>query len=424
MSHWLDSCGDLTAPCVLVTVAAVDGSGPRESGAKMIVMADGQVDTIGGGHLEHKACEMAREMLVGGPARRFERFALGPGLGQCCGGVVYLAFEVLDCAAQDGLDVVRERLQRGEDTWRLAPLDENVQLLLLNAEGETVYDARHAQHSPRPQAGEGSGVRAVEPSLVSKWPSQITTSLTPCPSPACGRGKRGLPIIFAPDRPCHIVRDASGRRWLIDPCRAHRPHLVLFGAGHVGAAIVRFLGELPCRVTWVDERDDLFPTQIPSNVQIEATDTPEVVADAAPAGSTFLVLTHSHALDQKLSEHILRRPGSDWFGLIGSRTKRMQFEHRLAERGIARAKLDAMVCPIGVPGIAGKEPAVIAAAVAAQLLQVWEAQTRAVPLDAQPQDAAAQTLVPPPSQLSAQALSQAPASTLDQDSGPGKTAAA
>ena len=187
---------------------------------------------------------------------------------------------------------------------------------------------------------------------------------------------------------------------------------------------MRFLGELPCRVTWVDERDDLFPTQIPSNVQIEATDTPEVVADAAPAGSTFLVLTHSHALDQKLSEHILRRPGSDWFGLIGSRTKRMQFEHRLAERGIARAKLDAMVCPIGVPGIAGKEPAVIAAAVAAQLLQVWEAQTRAVPLDAQPQDAAAQTLVPPPSQLSAQALSQAPASTLDQDSGPGKTAAA
>lgn len=221
-----------------------------------------------------------------------------------------------------------------------------------------------------------------------------------------------LPVVFTPARPCHIMRDASGKRWLVDPCRAYRPHLVLFGAGHVGAAIVRFLAELPCRVTWIDERDDLFPAQVPANVHIEATDTPEVIADSAPAGSTFLVLTHSHALDQKLSEHILKRPGNDWFGLIGSRTKRMQFEHRLSERGVARAKLDAMVCPIGVPGIAGKEPAVIAAAVAAQLLQVWETQARAVPLDAQPQE------------VPAQATTNAPGPALDQAGAPGKSAAA
>lgn len=339
MSHWLDICRDTTAPCVLVTVAAVDGSGPRETGAKMIVTMDGQADTIGGGHLEHKACEMAREMLRdNAPLRRFERFALGPSLGQCCGGVVYLAFEVLDQAAQRDVDIVRERLQRGEDTWRIVPLDDALPMQLLEETG--------------------------------------------APS---------LPIIFTPGRPAHIMRDASGKRWLVDPCRAHRPRLVLFGAGHVGAAIVRALAELPCRITWVDERDDLFPAQVPANVRIEATDMPEAVADAAPAGSTFLVLTHSHALDQKLSEHILSRGGNDWFGLIGSRTKRMQFEHRLAERGIARAKLDAMVCPIGVPGIAGKEPAVIAAAVVAQLLQVWDAAARAVPpLDAQPAQPARQ----------------------------------
>lgn len=357
MSHWLDICLDMTTPCVLVTVAAVDGSGPRESGAKMIVTAGSQIDTIGGGHLELKACEMAREMLRAPlPARRFERFALGPGLGQCCGGVVYLAFEGFDCAAQAGLPVVRERLQRGEDTWRLVALDEGLPVVLLNEDSGVVSEVSHTQHSPVPLAVEGG--REYEP-----------------------------PVRFTPAKPCHIMRDAAGKRWLVDPCRAHRPHLVLFGAGHVGAAIVRFLAELPCRVTWVDERDDLFPTHIPSNVQIEATDTPEVVADDAPAGSTFLVLTHSHALDQKLSEHILQRRGNDWFGLIGSRTKRMQFEHRLAERGIARAKLDAMVCPIGVAGIAGKEPPVIAAAVVAQLLQVWEAQARAVPQDAQPAQA-------------------------------------
>ncbi len=375
----------MTAPCVLITVAVVDGSGPRESGAKMIVTMDGQIDTIGGGHLEHKACEMAREMLrQSSPARRFERFALGPGLGQCCGGVVYLAFEVLDCFAQEELTVVRRRLQQGVDTWRLIPLDEDLPVMLLNEDGKSISEAGVDQPSPRPQAGEGPGVRGVVLSAAPEKQGQIAVPLIPYHSHACGRGGLVPPVIFTPAKPCHVMRDASGKRWLVDPCRAHRRHLVLFGAGHVGTAIVRFLAELPCRVTWVDERDDLFPTQVPANVQIEATDTPEVIADTAEEGSTFLVLTHSHTLDQKLSEHILQRPGNDWFGLIGSRTKRMQFEHRLIERGIARAKLDAMVCPIGVPGIAGKEPPVIAAAVVAQLLQVWEAQARAVPLHAQP----------------------------------------
>jgi xanthine dehydrogenase accessory factor len=396
MSHWLDICLDMSAPCVLVTVAAVDGSGPRESGAKMIVTMDGQIDTIGGGHLEHKACEMAREILNSpAPVRRFERFALGPSLGQCCGGVVYLAFELLDCAAQAELSVVHERLQRGEDTWRLVALDEGLPVVLLDEDSKVISEVGHTQHSPLPLAGEGEagrvGERELEASHALKKPGHPGRSLSPWPSrpahPARGRGEYGAPVLFTPTKPCHIMRDAAGKRWLIDPCRAHRPHLVLFGAGHVGAAIVRFLAELPCRVTWVDERDDLFPMQVPSNVQIEATDTPETVADDAPAGSTFLVLTHSHALDQKLSEHILQRAGNDWFGLIGSRTKRMQFEHRLAERGITRAKLDAMVCPIGVAGIAGKEPPVIAAAVVAQLLQVWEAQARAVPQDAQPAQA-------------------------------------
>jgi xanthine dehydrogenase accessory factor len=130
-------------------------------------------------------------------------------------------------------------------------------------------------------------------------------------------------------------------------------------------------------VTWVDERDDLFPAVVPANVTIEATDTPEAMVDAAPSGASFLVMTHSHALDQRLAESILRRADVGWFGLIGSRTKRMQFEHRMRERGIAADRLAAMVCPIGIPGITGKEPATIAASVGAQLLLVWETAGRA-----------------------------------------------
>jgi xanthine dehydrogenase accessory factor len=182
-----------------------------------------------------------------------------------------------------------------------------------------------------------------------------------------------LPL-FARDRGTHVMQEQDGRRWLVDLVAAPRAHLVLFGAGHVGTAVVRALAELPCRVTWVDEREDLFPSDVPANVTIEATDTPEAVVACAPQGASYLVMTHSHALDQQLSEAILSRPGVGWFGLIGSNTKRKQFEHRLKARGIDPARIEAMVCPIGLPGIAGKQPAVIAASVAAQLLQVWEAQ--------------------------------------------------
>ncbi len=179
--------------------------------------------------------------------------------------------------------------------------------------------------------------------------------------------------LFARARGTHVMQEQDGRRWLVDVIDAPRAHLTLFGAGHVGAAIVKALADMPCTVTWVDERDDMFPPNVPANVTVEATDTPEALVDAAADGASFLVMTHSHALDQRLTEAIMARDGVHWFGLIGSHTKRKQFEHRLRAKGVPEPKIDAMVCPIGLPGIANKAPAVIAASVCAQLLTVWEA---------------------------------------------------
>lgn len=147
-------------------------------------------------------------------------------------------------------------------------------------------------------------------------------------------------------------------------------HVVLFGAGHVGHALVRLLGMLPCVVQWVDERDELFPDEVPANVQIEATDTPAAIVDAAPAGAYFIVMTHNHALDFDLTWRIMRRRDFAWFGLIGSKTKRVKFERRLLDRGVAPERLAEMVCPIGVPGIVDKAPSSIGLAVAAQLMQL------------------------------------------------------
>jgi xanthine dehydrogenase accessory factor len=331
----IDALASQAVPAVLVTVAQVAGSVPREPGAKMLVTAVAQFDTIGGGHLELRACEIACEMLAQ-PAvqldaqRRIERFPLGPSLGQCCGGVVHLAFERIDQVAYPVYRRLGERWRARCDSWRLLRLDAAQAPLLCDAGGRPLDAAASA----------------------------------------------ALPQV-EPDGTCRLLRDEAGGAWLLDPCRAHRPHLVLFGAGHVGAAIVRALAELPCHVTWVDEREEMFPAILPANVQVEATDTPETAVEAAPAGASFLVMTHSHALDQQLAEAILRRADAGWFGLIGSKTKRMQFEHRLAARGIAPERLAWMTCPIGLPGIEGKAPAVIAAAVCAQLLIVWQAQERA-----------------------------------------------
>ena len=168
---------------------------------------------------------------------------------------------------------------------------------------------------------------------------------------------------------------AALARW---PSAPPRFHLQLFGAGHVGRAIAQALAPLNVVVDWIDERDDEFPATFAANGSGDINDWPahirKVCVDAveaevatAPAGAFYLVLTHRHDLDQRISEAILARADFGFFGLIGSRTKRARFMHRFEQRGLDASR---MTCPIGLPGITGKEPAVIAASVVAQLLAV------------------------------------------------------
>ncbi|MGB4060777.1 MAG: xanthine dehydrogenase accessory protein XdhC [Burkholderiaceae bacterium] len=250
-------------PAVWVRVAEVQGSGPREVGAWMAVFAQGQVGTIGGGHLEWQALAHARAALAGAPLQARQRYALGPSLGQCCGGVVHLALQAVTAA----------------DT----------------------------------------------PALV-----QALTALA-------------------------------------------QP-LALFGGGHVGQALVQALAPLPFALTWVDSRDEIFPPHVPPTVVCEHSDPVQAAVRDLTPGSAVLIMSFSHAEDlDVLAECLLRqRRQADlrWIGLIGSQTKWASFRHRLAERGFAEAEWAQVACPIGLPGIAGKQPAVIAAAVAAQLLQV------------------------------------------------------
>lgn len=143
----------------------------------------------------------------------------------------------------------------------------------------------------------------------------------------------------------------------------------LFGAGHVGRALVKLLGDLPCRVTWIDSRPGAFPAALPANVTTLASALPVHEVALLPGRAAVLVMTHDHGLDLELVDAALRRP-FPFVGMIGSATKRARFLRRLAQRGLGPEALARFTCPIGLPGIGGKHPAEIAVAVAAQLLSL------------------------------------------------------
>jgi xanthine dehydrogenase accessory factor len=253
-------------PAVLVQVASTQGSVPREAGSWMAVFDDALVGTLGGGHLEFQAIARARAMLgaqaVQAPPATLERFALGPALGQCCGGVMHLRFEPV--SASDG------------------------------------------------------------------------------PSLALRLSGAWVPV-------------------------------ALFGGGHVGHALVQVLAPLPFQVSWIDSRDEVFPDRLPERVRCEHSEPVQAAVATLAPQSRVLIMSFSHAEDLAVVAACLRRQREKgdlpYIGLIGSKTKWAVFKHRLEARGFSAEELAHITCPIGVPGITGKEPEVIAVAVAAQLLQ-------------------------------------------------------
>jgi len=197
-----------------------------------------------------------------------------------------------------------------------------------------------------------------QPLAAWDWPVTLGPSLGQC----CGGA---LTLRFFP------LDSGSLTGWAAEPPRFH---LQLHGAGHVGRAIVKLLADLPCEALWVDEREDGFPAMpLPAHLRCCASAQPEEEVADAPAGAFFLVMTHSHALDFRICEAVLRRGDFGFLGLIGSASKKAGFLRRWRERGLSDAQLDRLVSPVGMPGIEGKAPEIIAVAVVAQLLQLASA---------------------------------------------------
>jgi xanthine dehydrogenase accessory factor len=141
-------------------------------------------------------------------------------------------------------------------------------------------------------------------------------------------------------------------------------NVMLFGAGHVGTEVAHILGRLPCSLTWIDPRPEVFPAVVAANTRAVIEEEPAWMVDEAAAGACYLVMTHSHALDLELVERILRRGDAAFVGLIGSETKAAKFRSRLLQKNLP---IDRLVCPVGLFK-GGKHPAEVAVSAVAQVL--------------------------------------------------------
>ncbi len=160
---------------------------------------------------------------------------------------------------------------------------------------------------------------------------------------------------------------------LYEPFLACDFHIALFGAGHVGQAIVRILMDIPCRVTWFDTRQEVLSTSMkdcgmPGNVAAQLMESPHVEVEGLPSGTWYLIMTHNHAMDWDLVEAVLARDDFPYCGLIGSRSKAVSFRKKLSRKGFSEAEIARLTSPIGVDLGGGKRPMEVAVSVVAQLM--------------------------------------------------------
>lgn len=314
---------------VRVAIIAAEGSTPREVGAAMVVTARDAEGTIGGGALEHEALAAARRLMAAAPgpwAREVLSLPLGPSLGQCCGGHVKLLMEAY--TAHEIAELPATVVAPG-----------GVALLV------------------RPVAAGAAAVIVTQRKSGGDWPSGAEQLLGQMLS-----GQR-------PAAPTLVHGRRGAADWYVEPLAQAWLPLWLYGAGHVGRALVRALEPLPFAVTWIDVAPERFPPAVPAAVRTVPARDPALVAAAAPADAWHLVMTYSHPLDLAICHALLKRGSFAYLGLIGSASKRARFLRRLAGLGVAPGTLSRLDCPIGLEGLRGKEPAVIAVSVAADLLR-------------------------------------------------------
>ncbi len=334
MSDWINKAQLLIrqeGQCALVTIADVKGSAPREVGTKMLVSANQTYGTIGGGRLEWVITTQCRNALRGHANHpTYVDIPLGPELGQCCGGNVRIVVDVLTTLDLPTLAASDQELARSNDVF-------------------LVYDLMRGNQTRRHICGRS-------------WQSALPKLPT----------ITGAPMASIGDVP--LLRDgANSTTTYVERLKDRTLKLWLFGAGHVGKALVDSTKHLPFSITWIDSRKEVFPRSLPSNTRTLSSRSPAMMVASAPAAAAFLVMTHDHQQDYDICKQVLLRNDYTYLGLIGSATKRTRFEKRWHSQGLSQRMTQNLTCPIGLPNITGETPGEIAIATLAQLLTLQPA---------------------------------------------------
>ncbi|WP_120497604.1 xanthine dehydrogenase accessory protein XdhC [Kiloniella sp. EL199] len=291
-----------TGCCAMVTMTEVLGSAPREAGTRMVIRPDGGFHgTIGGGTLEWRAQADAQKLMHHQkPLLNFSQHALGPELGQCCGGAVKLLIEVF---AKEQLEHVRE----------------------LAVQEET------GPFSTRGYYTDDRVIREVTDEIHQE-----------------------------------LNFDTNGD--ILENFGEKKRQVYLYGAGHIGRALMLNMAALPFDLVWIDSRHNALPPITAGNVEKVYTPTPVETLVLAPNGAFIVIMTHSHSLDLDLVNAALAAERFAYVGVIGSSTKKARFKSRLKSFGMENRNINKLICPIGIDGIKSKHPAAIAASVTAELL--------------------------------------------------------
>ncbi len=311
-----------------VTIIDAQGSTPRGKGAAMMVSGQGVTGTIGGGALEYDAIAHAGALLQKNADQAWQRdakdYPLGPRLGQCCGGHVRLLFERY--GAEEAKHFVEE------------------------IDAETRY--------------------LVRPLSTGAAPIGISCSKDAKATPEIMRKRfQFLDEEDNADINSELVKASAGE-WFLEPVKKKPLPIYLYGAGHVGREVVRIFAGMAVEIVWIDTDASRFPDPMPGHVRRLIAAAPHEAVAYAPNDAFHIVMSYSHALDLEICHAVLKRGKFRYLGLIGSTTKRARFLKRLQELNVAEADLVRLICPIGTGGPTSKEPAVIAIALAAEILRL------------------------------------------------------
>jgi len=321
---------------VRVVVTRTHGSTPRDAGAFMIVGKNDFSGTIGGGKLEYLALEQARQMLEASSSsamRKTQNFVLGTDLRQCCGGVAWVLLE------RYGPDQV---LSLEQQRANLTP--DSLIMRSTAPDGQLYNSADHMAE-------------------VAKWPV-IANTLREIMT----EGDIKTPLL--------LNDEESASQWFVEPAARKTVPLYIYGAGHVGRALVRVLEDTPFDITWVETDESRFPVEIRSGVSsVVSTQQADYAARVLEPNAFHVVITYSHEADLNICRAILKNAKGQYLGLIASDSKKAKFINRLKKDGVCEKAFEIFRCPIGLMSFSHKDPSIVAISIAAQLIAEYEQRT-------------------------------------------------